>query len=206
MHHLVRVRRLRADETVTITDGQGRWRTARVTPSGLAPLGAVETEPVPSSQLELLVAVPKQDRPEWIVQKATELGVDRIVLLHADRSVVRWDAERAAKQLGRLRTVAAEALMQSRRVRLPEVVGPVPTALALEEDLTSGSTPVVLAEPGGRPLGPHDHRVAIGPEGGWSAAELALASTTVSLGEHVLRVETAAITACVLMQALRARP
>lgn len=203
-HHLLRVRRLRDDETVTITDGQGRWRTARLVRSGLSALGEVVEEQASLHRLELLVAVPKQDRPEWIVQKATELGIDRIVLLHADRSVVRWEPDRAAKHLARLRTVATEALMQSRRTFLPEIAGPIPAAAAFSERVSGrGAGPVVVADPGGRPLGPHDHRVAVGPEGGWSAEELALAPATVSLGANVLRVETAALAACVLMQALR---
>lgn len=199
-HHLLRVRRLRDDEVVTVTDGRGGWRTARVTASGLADLGEPVQDPEPVHRLELLVAVPKSDRPEWIVQKATELGVDRIVLLHADRSVVRWDPARAAKHLTRLRTVAAEALMQSRRTFATEVVGPIPAAAALGEP---GETPVVVAEPGGRPLGAGDRRVAVGPEGGWSPEELAVAAATVSVGAHVLRVETAALAAVALMQAFR---
>ncbi len=74
----------------------------------------------------IAVAIPKHDRPEWLVQKPTELGVDRIVFLHAERSVVRWDGDRAERHLARLAAVAVEALMQSRRVWLPEIVGPVP--------------------------------------------------------------------------------
>lgn len=199
-HHLLRVRRLREDEIVTITDGRGRWRSARVTAAGFSDLGAPVDDPAHLAECELLVAIPKQDRPEWIVQRATELGVARIVFVHADRSVVRWDPVRSAKHLTKLRAVAAEALMQSRRTRLPELDGPVPSHEVLAR---SGiEMPVVLAEPGGRPLAAGDRRVAIGPEGGWSPAELALASDMVSLGPHVLRVETAALAACVLLGAV----
>ena len=56
----------------------------------------VERDHAPST---IAVAIPKQDRPEWLVQKATELGIDRIVFLHAERSVVRWDGDRAARHL-----------------------------------------------------------------------------------------------------------
>ena len=73
-------------------------------------------------------AIPKADRPEWIVQKLTELGVARIVLLHAERSVVRWDGDRAARHLRKLRRVAVEALEQSRGSGCPTIVGPVPAA------------------------------------------------------------------------------
>lgn len=192
-HHLLRVRRLRADEVVTLTDGRGRWRTAHVTDSGFAELGHPHDD-VADLAGELFVAIPKQDRPEWIVQKATELGVGRIVFLHADRSVVRWEGGRAAKHLERLRSTAAEALMQSRRTRLPTIEGPLAS-----RDVLEGTGAVLLADPDGRPLATGDRRIAIGPEGGWSPAERELAADMVSLGRHVLRVETAALTACALM-------
>ena len=75
----------------------------------------------PSGESKTGFAPVKGDRPEWTVQKLTELGVDRIVPLRAARSVVRWDGERGAAAVERLRRVAREAAMQSRRCRLPEV-------------------------------------------------------------------------------------
>jgi 16S rRNA (uracil1498-N3)-methyltransferase len=137
----------------------------------------------------IAVAIPKHDRPEWLVQKATELGIGRIVFLHAERSVVIWKADRAARHIDRLARVASEALMQSRQVWLPEIVGPVPAAEVLPEG--------VAAEPGGRRVQSMDRLIAIGPEGGWTPGELALAQDQVGLGEAVLRVETAALVACV---------
>src|SRR5262249_4480464 len=132
-------------------------------------------------------------RLDWLVQKVTEVGVTRLVLLAAERSVVRWDDERAPRQLDRLRRIAAEAAMQSRRVWLPALCGPTPATDVL--------TTCAVAEPGGRALSASDRAMAIGPEGGWSPAELAMAADRVSLGEHVLRVETAAIVAATLMGA-----
>jgi 16S rRNA (uracil1498-N3)-methyltransferase len=155
----------------------------------LEPVGSVVAVAPPEVPLTIAVAVPKADRPEWLVQKLTELGVDRIVFLHTERSVVRWDAERGAKHLVKLRRVAAEALEQSRRVWLPELAGPVPAATFLHA--------AVVAEPGGRPLTADDRTIAIGPEGGWTDAELAAASGAVDLGDGVLRVETAALAAAV---------
>ncbi len=195
-HHLRRVLRLRDGEPVTATDGRGRWRPCRLRAGALAADGPVESVPAPSSPLTVAVAVPKGDRAELLVQKCTEVGVDRIVLLTAERSVVRWDEERAARHSERLRRVAAEAAMQSRRVWLPEITGPVAA--------TSMLPGAAVAEPDGRPLGPADTTVAIGPEGGWTEAELAAAGGLVALGPHVLRVETAAVVAAVLMVALRA--
>ena len=69
-------------------------------------------------------ALPKADRPEWIVQKLTEIGVDSIIVLHAERSIVRWEPDRAARQFAKLAKVAREASMQSRRVWLPTIEGP----------------------------------------------------------------------------------
>ncbi len=186
-HHLERVLRLQLDEVVTVTDGAGAWRRCRWAAGSVEPDGEVVLVPPPAVPVVLAVAIPKSERPEWLVQKATELGVDRLLFVHADRSVVRWEPARAAKHLARLRRVALEAVGQSRRVRIPEVLGPVPSTAVLGD--------LVVAEPGGRSLLPGDRRFAIGPEGGWSERELALAADTVRLGDTVLRVETAALAA-----------
>jgi 16S rRNA (uracil1498-N3)-methyltransferase len=197
LHHLSRVLRLRRAEAVTVTDGAGRWRSAEFTGDDVEPTGEVVTEARPEPPLTIAVAPPKGDRLEWLVGKCTEVGIDRIVLLEAEHSVVRWPDDRAARQVDRLRRVAAEAASQSRRVWLPEVAGPVS---ALE--VLSG---FAAAEPGGRPLRAGDAAVAIGPEGGWSAKELEVAGDPVSLGPNVLRVETAAVAAAVLMVSMRSK-
>jgi 16S rRNA (uracil1498-N3)-methyltransferase len=187
-HHLLRVLRVGEREPVTVTDGHGRWRVCYLASATLRAIGdvVVERDHAPST---LAVAVPKQDRPEWLVQKATELGIGRIVFLHAERSIVRWEGARAARHVERLARVATEAAMQSRQVWVPEIDGPVPAA----DVLASG----VAAEPGGRCVTAADRLIAIGPEGGWTPDELALAEDLVGLGDSVLRVETAALVACV---------
>jgi 16S rRNA (uracil1498-N3)-methyltransferase len=196
LHHLGRVLRLRRGEVVTVTDGSGRWRRAEFTGDGVEPTADVVTERRPDPPLTVAVAPPKGDRLEWLVGKCTEVGIDRIVLLDAEHSVVRWQHDRAARQLERLRRLAAEAAAQSRRVWLPELTGPVPAVEVLPE--------CAAAEPGGRPLSGADTAVAVGPEGGWSQKELEVAAAEVKLGPHVLRVETAAVAAAVLMVSLRA--
>lgn len=188
-HHLLRVLRLRDGEVVTVTDGNGSWRPVQLSGGVLVPTGSSITEPgrVP---LTVASAIPKGDRLDWMVQKLTELGVGRIVLLHCDRSVVRWDADRAARQLARLRKVAREAAMQSRRTRLPEIIGPAAFA-----DIVTGDG-VVLADPDGvapSALEAPPAVVLIGPEGGFSAEEFSAAVPRVCLSEHILRVETAAL-------------
>jgi 16S rRNA (uracil1498-N3)-methyltransferase len=204
-HHLFTVLRLRAGEVVTVTDGRGAWRTCRVAGDTVEPQDGIVVEP-PREPVTVAVAIPKHDRPEWLVQKLTEVGVDRIVLMHTGRSVVRWDGHRGERHVDRLRRVAAEAAMQSRRVRFPQLVGPVDVAAVLapgDASMVPGGIPV--AEPGGGPLGAADRALAIGPEGGWTEAELALASRAVGLGETVMRVETAAVAAGVLLVAARDR-
>jgi 16S rRNA (uracil1498-N3)-methyltransferase len=144
------------------------------------------------------VALAKGDKPELAVQKLTELGVDRVVLLAAARSVVQWDGPKAARNLERLRSVARSAAMQSRRVFLP-VIDPVTTLAALAEQEPG----LALAHPEGAPATPEVTALAVGPEGGWSDEELALVGPRVDLGPTTLRAETAAVAAGVLLTALR---
>jgi 16S rRNA (uracil1498-N3)-methyltransferase len=186
-HHLFRVLRVRDGDTVTVTDGRGRWRVCHAAGGEVLPSADATAVADRDAACTVAFAIPKSDRPEWIVQKLTELGVARIVLLHAERSVVRWETDRAERHLAKLRRVAVEALEQSRGIWLPDLVGPVPAGGVLPD------TPA--AEPDGRALSRRDRALAIGPEGGWSPTELELAADRVSLGASVLRVETAAVVA-----------
>lgn len=161
------------------------------------PDGPVHAEPAPRPLLTVAFAPVRAERPEWVVQKLTEVGVDRIVVLSTARSVVRWEASRATSILQRLRRVTLEAAAQSRRVWVPEVSGVV----GLD---ALGGPGVALAEPGGPPLDPGVTGIAVGPEGGWAPEELALGWPIVGLGAHVLRAETAALAAGVLLGARRA--
>jgi 16S rRNA (uracil1498-N3)-methyltransferase len=197
-HHLARVLRLAEGEVVVVTDGRGRWAPCRYRRDGTLEVdGPVEVETAPAPALTVAFTPVKAVRPERVVQKLTELGIDRIVVLAAARSVVRWDAERAGALLARLRRVAAEAAAQARRVWLPEVLG----VLEVGELAHAG---MALAEPGGPGLGAGITGIAVGPEGGWSPEELASGRPTVGLATHVLRSETAAIAAGVLLGARRA--
>ncbi len=195
-HHLERVLRLRTGDAVTVADGRGRWRLCRFG-TALEVDGPVHVEP-PAPPVAVGFAPVKGDRPEWVVQKLTELGVDRILVLLADRSVVRWGAERAPRHLERLARVSREAAMQSRRARLPDV-GPL---LAVAD---AASQPgAALADAGGEPPSLERPLVLVGPEGGWSSEERALDVPRVGLGPAVLRAETAAVAAAVLLTGLRA--
>lgn len=195
LHHYQRVRRIADGDPITISDGAGRWRPARFG-SVAEVVGPIEVEPAPARPSTVGFAPVKGERPEWVVQKLTELGVDTILPLQTVRSVVRWDGPRAAKQLAKWQVIAREASMQSRRVRIPEVL-PV-TSFADAVGLNGLGT-AVLAEPGGQRLdGAVDDFVLIGPEGGWAPEELNGRHHR-SLPGGVLRAETAAIAAAVVL-------
>ncbi|HVX19391.1 MAG TPA: RsmE family RNA methyltransferase [Acidimicrobiales bacterium] len=195
-HHFVRVRRVRGGDDLVISDGQGRWRTARWG-DRIEPVGEVHEDPEPAPLVTVGFALVKGERPEWIVQKLTEVGVDRIVPLRAARSVVRWDRRKAEANRDRLRRVARGAAMQAHRTRVPVVDDLVDLDVAL------GAPGVGLADFGGDAPTLATPTVLIGPEGGWSDEERA-GRATVSLGPTVLRAETAAVAAGVALCGLRA--
>jgi 16S rRNA (uracil1498-N3)-methyltransferase len=195
-HHLARVLRLRAGAPITIGDGRGRWRPMRFG-AVLEVAGAVVAEPPPATCLTLAFALLKGDRPELVVQKLTEIGVDTIVPMVTDRTVVRWDEARAVRHRERLTLVARVAAMQSRRVWVPAVEPLQPFAVV-------ASRPgAVLAERGGAHTLRAGAVVMVGPEGGWSPAEQGAGISRIGLGPNVLRAETAAIVAAALLMAGR---
>jgi 16S rRNA (uracil1498-N3)-methyltransferase len=220
-HHLGRVLRLRAGEEVIVSDGAGHWARTRWAaggggggggdrgPGALVALddgvgpggdGSVQFEAAPTPALTVAFAPTKGERPEWVVQKLTELGIDRVVPLVSERSVVRWSGARGKGAVERLRRVAREAAGQCRRVWLPDV-----SEVVRFDSLGSLGAPgdVVLAQLSGDRLRASQLVVAVGPEGGWSADELASGLPTVGFGLSVLRAETAAVTAAALMVSLR---
>jgi 16S rRNA (uracil1498-N3)-methyltransferase len=204
IHHLTAVLRLRDGEIVVAGDGAGRWTTCRMrvgSPPGatLERVGPVETTEASAPTVTVAFTPVKGDRPEWVVQKLTELGVDRIVPILTARSVVRWEGERATKAVERLRRVAREGAAQSRRAWLPEVAAV--SSLGSLAALTGA--PTALANPGGSPPDLSRPVVAIGPEGGWDPAELEAGCELVGLGSTILRAETAAVAAGTLLCALR---
>ena len=189
-HHLARVLRLRDGESVTCSDGRGRWRGCEWRSDGLVVIGEIVTVTSPSPRLCVAVSPVKGDRIDDAVQRLVEIGVDHIIVLAPlDRSVVRRDADRSASHMERLERVVRAAAMQSRRVFLPTLEGPV----AFDEVL--GRDAVAIAEPGGATPWSEVTTVVVGPEGGFSPGEVDRATRRVSLGESILRSETAVMVA-----------
>jgi 16S rRNA (uracil1498-N3)-methyltransferase len=208
--HLSRVCRLGVGDRVEIFDGRGFATGAEVVEDGGDCVVLVATgEPIPARQpscsLVLATAVPKGDRFDWIVEKATELGVDRLIPIVAERSVV---VPRGSK-LERLRRSIVEASKQCRRASLMRLEEP------LEWPRLVGAFPgasTFLADPGGTsparwPAIPRGRQVVlgVGPEGGLTGAETELAANAgwfaIQLGYNTLRIETAGLAGCAALLA-----
>jgi 16S rRNA (uracil1498-N3)-methyltransferase len=204
-HHLTRVLRTRVGSSVTVTDGAGRWRSCVVSslgssagssPGSLEPAGEVAFVPRPEPGITVAFALTKGDKPELVVQKLTELGIDRIVPFRAARSVVRWDAAKVESAQRRFRKVARSAVEQARSCWLPELH-------PLTDVGTLAEWGAARADRGGDPPSLARCVLAVGPEGGWDDHERELLPTAVGLGPHVLRAETAALTAGTVMCSIR---
>lgn len=208
--HVTQVLRKRVGDELTLVDGKGSWFRAVISDLGkrrcvLEVETAFNYAPRASHRLSLYVAPTKNiDRFEWMLEKATEIGVDEIFPIiseHSERSRLRPD---------RLERVLESAMKQSLRAWLP-VLHPVGKLADVMTDLPEGTTGF-FAYLGDRevpllrdtcPTG-QDVRVFIGPEGGFSPSEAELAKSRgyswVSLGPNRLRTETAAITAVLTVE------
>lgn len=219
--HAAAVRRIGPGEEVDLVDGAGTRARCTVTEVGkdtvVCAVRDRRTEPAPRPRLTVLQALAKGDRGELAVELMTEAGVDRIVPWSAERCVVRWKGDRAAKSLAKWRSTAREAAKQARRARVPEVADPVgrdgaaallgkaDLGLVLHEEAALPLSQVAL--PGGGALSEAGEGivVAVGPEGGVGEAELeafdGAGARRVLLGPTVLRTSTAGVAALAVLQA-----
>ncbi|NLE72679.1 MAG: 16S rRNA (uracil(1498)-N(3))-methyltransferase [Actinomycetales bacterium] len=213
------VQRRRPGERIDVVDGAGvrlECVISVVEPGRLTldVLGRRE-EPAPRVRLVLAQALAKGDRDEMAIEAATEVGVDEVVPWQADRSVVVWRGERAAKSRARWLATVREATKQSRRSWRPEVASPADTAGLAERiaaEVARGGVAVVLHGTGAErladvPLPPPDAGAAVlvvvGPEGGIAARELDVlvgaGARVARLGPTVLRTSTAGPVALALL-------
>jgi len=211
--HLARVLRLKVGARVEVTDGQGGNFIAQV--ATLEPRGAMlrlleKRDPWGESHLPLVLGIglAKGEALDEAVRQATEMGVSRIFPFISERSE-RLSPERLARRRSRWRRLAQESLKSCQRSRLPRIepacdfgaalAGPEEVKLIFWEEERGGGLKSILQLPR-----PRDVRVLIGPEGGFSAQEAALAQgagfQVVSLGPRRLKVATAALAALTLMQ------
>jgi 16S rRNA (uracil1498-N3)-methyltransferase len=205
-HHLIHVMRAAPGTRVVLFDGHGAEFPAVVQQVGRSQveLSVVSREEVDRElpiDVTLGVALPKGDRQKWLVEKAVELGVTRIVPLRTDRGV----AQPVEQALLRLRRSVIEASKQCGRNRLLQIHEPQSWSDLVEQ--TANVPCRLLAHPhsdsfAGGEL-PDRVLLAIGPEGGFTGEEVALAIAagwhTVDLGPRILRVETAALTLAALI-------
>jgi 16S rRNA (uracil1498-N3)-methyltransferase len=210
--YLTRVLRLRAGDALTLFDGADQEIAARIVETGtrttLLHLGARRRLSRTRADITLMQAVPRGERMDLIVQKATELGVTRIVPVLSARSVAQPGSEGRPR---RWRTIAQEAARQCGRADLPVLDPPQTLAEALAQ-ITGPARLFIVWEnaqnaPLHRAVDPTDRRIVllVGPEGGFSEPEVETARAAgfhpVGLGPLILRTETAAIVALTLAQA-----
>lgn len=218
--HLVRVLRQQVGDALQVFDGEGREFAARIDAIERDEVrvqvgAALPAEPAPRVRITLMQGVARGDKMDLVLQKATELGVDRIVPVNSERSEVKLDGERLERRVAHWRAVLASACEQCGRARLPRLDAPVALA-SVGGLLDPGGLRLTLdpqgahALPGLAPRLPADGSgtvvVAVGPEGGWAPRDRdrlqAAGFEGLRLGPRVLRTETAGLAAIAALQAL----
>ncbi|MGV8961671.1 MAG: 16S rRNA (uracil(1498)-N(3))-methyltransferase [Stenotrophomonas sp.] len=214
-NHLIRVMRLREGEACVLFNGDGHDYTARVVTVGKRECrvrieSALPVDNESPLRITLLQGIARGEKMDLILQKATELGVNAIVPVNAERTEVKLDAARAEKRLAHWRSVIVSACGQSGRARVPLLSPPMPlaqaaqaqpnAALKLTLDPLGEHRLATLAAPGADGV-----VIAIGPEGGWSPRDRQLLQESgfqgLQLGPRILRTETAGLAAIAALQA-----
>lgn len=212
--YLTRVLRLGRGDTVELLDGTGEGLRCEIEEAHKEGVTARVLDrfevPEPPVPITLYQALPKGDKFELIIQKCTELGVGRIVPIQAARSVVQLKGDRAETKVVRWQKIAQEAAEQCERGKVPVVDVPerlqdvrLPDGtlgLVLSERVVTPTLPQALPE-----QAPLAIALFVGPEGGWTPEELAtmreLGAIEVSLGDRILRTETAGLASLAILMA-----
>lgn len=215
-HHAARVLRLREGDSVQIFDGLGGECHGVISElSGkrvvIGDMVAVDSDRESPLRVLLAQSLSSSEKMDWVIQKATELGVTEIQTIDTERSVAKLSAERAAKRLEHWQQVAISSCEQCGRNRLPKIHAPLDIMAWLQQMRNLGDTKFILLPQGAtslhaqaRPQG----RVVllIGAEGGFTQAEsesaLLCGFTPIRMGARVLRTETAAIAGLAALQTL----
>ncbi|MGG6238722.1 16S rRNA (uracil(1498)-N(3))-methyltransferase [Nodosilinea sp. AN01ver1] len=212
-HYLYRVLRLGAGQQFVALDGQGQqWIATLTQDSDVAAIAPVAAPSAPhQAPITLAIALPKGSGFDDVVRQTTELGVTTLQPVISDRTLHQPNP----KKLERWQRIAQEATEQSERLLLPQILPPLPWRDYLKQAIEGnrwicvarGDAPHLLAvAQAGDPLVPA--AIAIGPEGGWTVAEvesaIAAGFQPVSLGPYILRAVTAPLAALTLVTAARA--
>lgn len=210
-HHIAKVLRMQVGRELILFNGRGGEFAAVITELGkrfvTVSLGEF-SEPLTESPLktELAIALSRGERMDWVIQKATELGVTRIQPLFTERTEVKLNGDRLEKRMQHWQQIIVSACEQSQRNILPVLLEPVPLQKALEASIASAK--YVLHHRTDKQL-KDTHRpdsicLLVGPEGGLSDDEIALALqhdfSALSLGPRVMRTETAPVAALAVLQ------
>jgi len=215
-HHASRVLRLREGDPVQLFDGQGNERHGVISELGgkrvvIDRITAIDADRESPLKVLLAQALTSSEKMDWVIQKATELGVTEIQPLDTERSVARLSAERATKRLEHWQQVAISACEQCGRNTLPQIFAPLDIMVWLQQMKGLADAKLILLPQGAASL--HEHAqpkgrvvLLIGAEGGFTAAEsetaLHCGFTPIRLGARVLRTETAAIAGLAALQTL----
>lgn len=224
-HHAMRVLRLRPGDALWVCDGTGVEYPGRIVGfhGDTVEVSLGEPQPAagePAHRITLFQGLPKGDKMDWVVQKAAEVGIDSVVPLHTERSVVRLTEAKARSRAERWHRIAEAAASQAARGRVPAVLPPADLAGALEAWRTRAPEGILIvpweeARSGGLravlrnrdvPL-PREVGILIGPEGGLTEEEVEQAKAqggiVCTLGPRILRTETAGavVAALVLYEA-----
>jgi 16S rRNA (uracil1498-N3)-methyltransferase len=209
-HHLLHVMRAKVGDRVTLFDGSGAEFAAGITKCGRSEveLCVVERREIDRElpfELVVGVSLPKGDRQKWLVEKLTELGVTDMVPLETARGV----AQPTDSAIERLERSVIEAAKQCGRNRLMRIAKPQALGEWVHAEVDGAISRRLIAHPGGVALAPQHlslaapTRIVVGPEGGFSDAEVAAAIAggwqCVALGPRILRVETAAVALAALV-------
>ena len=205
-NHIRNVLRMRIGESITVCDGQGSEYNCEVAGYSDGECLLAVKERIASTvelpvEITLYQGLPKKDKMELIIQKAVELGAARIMPVLCERTIVKLeDPKKEQRKMERLRAISESAAKQSGRGILPEIADPKKFADAIKDAKERGCVILVPYEKTAfeKAMSAGKIAVFIGPEGGFSREEIAVAeengASIISLGRRILRTETAGIT------------
>lgn len=214
-HHLRNVLRVKPGAKVLLLDGNGNYCSTEIVSieakQSTAKVLGRGNKPHQGLKITLMQALPKGDKFDLVLQKGTELGIHHFQPVLTEHAVPNLSPQRMQKRAQRWQRIVSEAARQSRRYTLPEVAQPLPLEEVLAEQ--SSAFKLILWESGAVPIAqslpsdpPSEVQILIGPEGGFSNQEIALATEAgfqaIHLGPRILRTETAGLAATPILQYL----